>query len=535
MLPPLSLRLCSAIFLSFSLAACTFIFEEGGGTEGVDVPGLTGNFYISPNGDDDNDGKDPTRPFQTWSTALAILTPGDVLIALPGVYSDEATADGKATELPNIDCVSNVGCDGPCPPGAIGNPIEVWSSEPRQAILRPSNSWAAETLRIRDCQAWTVGGFIVEGALDPPDGAEEDVIRVSGGNNITLSGLLVHRDNVNVGGELLSVGGSSDLVVEDSGFYDFRNKAIVLVEATSARIRRVHVSGARSMGGGPEDDCANNGDIAVQVSGSADVVFDNIVVEGACQGMKIQPIGLQPSEGTKIYSSLVSSTGTGIECQVDCFACGEDEECCNTKGSCLDLRVQNTVIQGGRVGLELQSPVGAVVENVTIQATNSAAINVKNEPPEPPALLVPSAAVQMALISRTLIFNSDDGIDVTLSENTTKVESCNVDVTGETYIPANFLPTDSFAVDPQSTGCVAQPSSSWVMRNILGDGTTIGANVKFRTVEGAETTEELWEHEGFPCGALIQGVNDTGLSSCSDIHVRFGLGLEQCPLPDSPP
>jgi hypothetical protein len=76
------------------------------------------------------------------------------------------------------------------------------------------------------------------------------------------------------------------------------------------------------------------------------------------------------------------------------------------------------------------------------------------------------------------------------------------------------------------------PSTS-AMKGRGQGGADIGANVLFRSVDGALTSAPLWDTStgAFPCAAQVQGLNDVPDASCFDIHLRLNVGSAACPLP----
>jgi hypothetical protein len=62
-------------------------------------------------------------------------------------------------------------------------------------------------------------------------------------------------------------------------------------------------------------------------------------------------------------------------------------------------------------------------------------------------------------------------------------------------------------------------------------GADIGANIVYRYQDGVLTGDKLWGADGFPCGAVVAGVNDVPGAICRDLHERLNLGPGRCPFP----
>ncbi|MEZ4272836.1 MAG: sugar-binding protein, partial [Myxococcota bacterium] len=103
--------------------------------------------------------------------------------------------------------------------------------------------------------------------------------------------------------------------------------------------------------------------------------------------------------------------------------------------------------------------------------------------------------------------------------------------------PSSFDPntnvTHSTTLDPAFGTCrIYLPDSSPLKGKGKG-GADIGANVLYRYEDGVLTKEPLWNPTTgeFPCGAQIQGVNDTAGSSCFDVHKRLNVNTNGCAFP----
>jgi hypothetical protein len=82
--------------------------------------------------------------------------------------------------------------------------------------------------------------------------------------------------------------------------------------------------------------------------------------------------------------------------------------------------------------------------------------------------------------------------------------------------------------------CLAWIPDDSTMKGAGKDGADIGADVRYRYVDGALTTTPLWDPAtgAFPCGVQVAGVNDRAGDSCFDVHRRFNVQTNGCSLPD---
>ena len=103
----------------------------GGGLPGAPVTSelaidLTNAYFISPTGQDSNDGRSESRPFRTFSRAFSVMPGGNTLVLLDGVYS---VAAGTGT-------IHYLGTGSGQPPsGTASKPTEIWALHPGQVTV----------------------------------------------------------------------------------------------------------------------------------------------------------------------------------------------------------------------------------------------------------------------------------------------------------------------------------------------------------------------------------------------------------------
>jgi hypothetical protein len=101
----------------------------------------------------------------------------------------------------------------------------------------------------------------------------------------------------------------------------------------------------------------------------------------------------------------------------------------------------------------------------------------------------------------------------------------------------DFSPNDTRVLQPVTAAnddeCVAYLGPLSQLRGAAGADGDVGANVLYRYQDGTLTREPLWDPKtgGFPCGAVVPGINDDPAQSCIGVHERFRVGSEDCLLP----
>ena len=108
-----------ALFLAALIFACL-------GQIVIAQSATAATYYISPNGNDNNNGTSTTTAWQTFDRAWDALQPGDTLLLMDGTYTKATTG----LVQPNVRN------------GQPGNPITIWSHQRRPSRDR----WAGGEL-----------------------------------------------------------------------------------------------------------------------------------------------------------------------------------------------------------------------------------------------------------------------------------------------------------------------------------------------------------------------------------------------------
>jgi len=100
--------------------------------------------------------------------------------------------------------------------------------------------------------------------------------------------------------------------------------------------------------------------------------------------------------------------------------------------------------------------------------------------------------------------------------------------------------TSSLEIEPVGMGlgegqCAVFVPETSLMKGAGSDGGDIGAEILYRYEDGELTDEPLWDVEtgAFPCGAIVEGVNDVAGDSCLDFHEQVNANSNGCTLPYS--
>jgi len=198
------------------------------------IPGLcqATTYYISPSGDNGNDGLSSSYPWKTFSHAIPELDPGDTLIVMDGTYSVAA-----GTGLPSISCGSNANN------GTEGQPITIQAENERAALLESTGD-DNTAFRMSGCSYWNVIGLRGKSADLPTasGGKQHSVFEITGSNHIKLQRLLATHNNRYFNCATIAVSNSSYSLVEECEAYYFHRHGISIYRSDHITVRRSYVN-----------------------------------------------------------------------------------------------------------------------------------------------------------------------------------------------------------------------------------------------------------------------------------------------------
>ncbi|MFN8464136.1 MAG: DNRLRE domain-containing protein [Caldilineaceae bacterium] len=158
----------------------------------------TTTYYISPQGDDNNDGTSAAVPWQTFGHAWEVLEPGDTLVLLDGTYKGPTTG----VIQPNIRN------------GEPGKPITIKALNDGKAVIDGDG----QDIPVRLGENWGPSGaignwFVVEG-LVARNGTLSN-FRIEHGNNNVLRRISAYNASVDENAHAISIVWSDNNLVED--------------------------------------------------------------------------------------------------------------------------------------------------------------------------------------------------------------------------------------------------------------------------------------------------------------------------------
>ncbi len=509
--------------LPLLLLACGrigFDAKGDGAAPEIDAVPIPGNaLYISPQGDDDNNGSHES-PFLTFSFALSQLSAGNTLVALPGTYGI-STGTGNM----DVDCrPGSFACSGnPCKSGEAGSPIVIRAFEERTAHFVAEIGMEEHSISLRECHYIDVEGFTVQN-VDDPSGPWAN-IDVHGSSNIALRRNLLSRSNRMVNGHMLEINRSSRILVEENEFYDFHRDALIVWKSADVTARRNYAN-ARNYADLPDGYTSTDpasGDVAFACHHSARCRFENNISEGrTMDGISIIAGELLPN-GIVGAGDDVSVVGN-IVVRPNRFAMYARSDCDDAIDCPDEVTLSNLLI---RSNLFLLSPDHNLyvrgAQSVIIDHNSSLRNSIRVDLHADNANLDASVA-----ITNTLATDAD-GVGITVLQQL----AWSIDYTNSFGASPEFqtggetsgLGDNNSMIDPELAGCFHRIPQSSPMSGAGSDGSDIGANIIYRYQDGQLTNTLLWDADtgAFPCGATIPGVNGEG-DVCSSVHQRLGIG-----------
>ena len=484
-------------------------------------------FYVGPEGDDLNPGT-REKPWKTLAYATTALFPGQTLLLLDGDYRLETTG------------LLSVDCGGPPNHGRPDAPITVRAEHERGAVLHGDG--AAVPLELWGCSNWVIEGLLLmnEHNADVAKGTDVGTVAsLYSVRDLTLRRMLFMRPNHDRHTHILRIIEGVRVLVEECEAYDFYHNAFEAVRSYAVTFRRnyLHSRNAVSQGNTVSVDDPTRGEVAIQVEESSSCVLENNVAEVVGTGFSVvgRSIGSSytdpppyPVSGARLYGNLVrDSLGSGFRIETRC----DEASPCDAMPARIvtDTLLVNGVALQTPTGVSVNTAPGTRVDNMTLVDVKNGVVLTRG-PGNSGLSFSASAARSVVRGFSGVAFWATDAQDWSF-------DHCSAQAPATEAV--DFSPNDSRVQLPVTAGnddaCVAYLGSDSLLRGAAGADGDVGANVLYRYQDGTLTHQPLWEPVtgGFPCGAVVAGVNDDPSQSCIGVHERFRVGSAECALPDT--
>jgi len=521
------------------------------------APGLAhaAVYYISPDGDDANAGTAEETPWQTFAFAVPQLMPGDELVLLDGVYEPGSTGFFDAV------CTDPAGWETAANHGTASSPISVRALNERQAWLQGDGSFFP--FKIFRCSYWNFEGLRVSNG-DFLGGEDEwDVkhnVYVSEADHLEFRRFLVHDVNRYYNSAGIQLISSTDVLVEESELYFFHRHGIDanLCERITVRRTYINARGAADIEEGfvSHACCEGGGDEAVSLYYSSDSIVENSVsvdsehvfsitglytVLGNPGGRDNQSLGnisyrdLRPGSWQSRFEASGEPMVGGGGLARDLLVIGKPETTAQILWGLTDHVSENMT------WLDLPGSIEDPDYASTIAVSTAGSFV---------TCLDLGSSCDFTLRDSLFLNNAEPLFfgeqDSAVQWRVEHSNAWNQDAPEAGFGAAEAVDdeegdyTSSLEIEPVGMGlgegqCAVFVPETSLMKGAGSDGGDIGAEILYRYEDGELTDEPLWDVEtgAFPCGAIVEGVNDVAGDSCFDFHEQVNANSNGCTLPYS--
>jgi hypothetical protein len=476
------------------------------------TPNPTGlTFYISPTGSDSNSGTSSSSPWKTFAFAIPQLQPGDTLILMDGTYN--ASNSGYL----NINCATNA------PNGTATKPITVKAKNERKAFIQ-SNGTAAP-VSIQNCSYWILEGIRAANADNSSSSNDKShVFSVKNSSSIKLRRMLGAYPNRYYNAHVYSIGYSNNILVEESEAYYFHRHGFSIYQSSFVTLRRNYANsrGYPDLQDGYKSIQTNKGDEGLVFYNSTDSLMENNISEGNYyigdygeRNMLVGNISFNSSQGFAVSKPTTSE-----------FFSRDNSY------------INNVAFSNSQNGFFSRSQERTIIENCTSidNGGNGFVADNGRDPRHYPSATWPNITPSIDIENSLSLSNPSSGFIIANSDEFEYRILNNLDAFDNktNYGAGTETRTNSISTDPQmydsstGLGCIVYVPESSPIKAM-----NIGANIIYRSENGATTSTKLWDQTTgqFPCGAVIAGINDNPSTSCIGVHERLNVGVNGCPIP----
>jgi hypothetical protein len=509
--------------------------------------------YIAPDGDDANAGLSAEAPLRTFDEAVSLLTPGDTLVLLDGVYTENQSG------FLNADCDSNAVS------GTEKVPITVMAKNERKAWIKSNGS--ATPVALRNCSYWDVNGL--RASSGDYEGGASNIFLIINSDHVRTRRLLLHHANRYENSTGLQIMRSHRILVEDTEVYHFHRHGISTYQSDRITIRRAYVDARDAEDLDDEDAwgshrcCRKAGDEGFSFYFTSNSILENSISTHSEQLSIIsgvETVGGHPGgQNIKVLGSISLKDLRPGFLQSRKF---KDPGRPYT-GPAKNIIYKDYLIVGGQQ-IDEGNPFSPIVaQDLTIDGATW--VNTKHTPiyanPDTRELKTRfflgcgqeevggcdydvrnALFLNGAFHDETLLYAPErNGLDFLLKYANAWGRSGRSFGVAEDISDNAGQYQQSMNVQPTKMGlgqgeCIVFVPGDSNMSGAGKNGQDIGANILYRYVNGELTDEPLWDPVtgAFPHGAVIEdSPNDPGLHDrvAANVHKRLNVNTNGCTLP----
>jgi hypothetical protein len=348
-------------------------------------------------------------------------------------------------------------------------------------------------------------------------------------HNIVIKNVLLSNPNRYGNLALLQMTGVTDVLVEDSEFYNFHRGAIGIKPGTRVTIRRVYCNPRIGglAGGYPNGHGTAGGDACISFYPCQDCIVENSIADGSPKPLwlvELNATGEVPLRGNRILGSIGYNTGmNGIYL--------------NARGKSLQTMPQNNTVENVSIynhrsnsAIRNSDAKNTIIKNVTLVGSGSRRGVTTDQRGYGDGVYSTSMTNVLSYNQAEYGFVVQSGVQ-TWTGN--EMNSYNNRYVAYPFPSSKW--TNLTTSNPVLGTCIAWiPDGSPVKRAGVG-GADIGANILYRYQNGVLTSVPLWNKTtgAFPYGALVPGLNNIAGQSLYDVHTRLNINRNGCSFPVS--
>jgi hypothetical protein len=492
-------------------------------------------YYISPTGNDSNNGTSQSTPWKRFSRAITgspKLAPGDTLNLLNGTYSP-----GAGTGFLHIDC--NAGANN----GSSGSPITVQAVNERQALIQGDGS--AQPVELFNCSYWNIIGLHVSDIPFAVHNENDGTFDLINDSHLLIRRNILDHSNYCFNNHLMPVGPAVIFsVIEENEFYYYHRHSIsTWTNSHDNEIRRNYINprnwGNSAVETGVCTPYPTNGNDSTASYADNNDTWENNIVENASEAYSNDPEGYNGGLCTtslfniQWLGNIALSTGYGLQSSA------------HSVGTACVLQnisaVNDVFINQSVIPVFMRSAVGTVIKNVSIFNTANPPAYAgnyaqDNDPGE-------NGAGSTSTITNTEIIPnlSFPGYTDSCSTNCVSPSSMNISNSGSQGQSGSSLATvtvtNPILANPAGFGScyLWVPDGATALKGKGVGGADVGANVLYQYIGGTLTTNKLWDTTtGAPlfAGATVAGLNDMAANSACVNNANFPASGTGCSLFD---
>lgn len=474
-------------------------------------------FYVSPTGSNSNSGSQA----EPWLSFAHALDPsrawcGDKLVLLDGTYGD-GTPTGKI-DLNGATCTA-------------GNELTIAAQNQRKAkIVTNGTAWA---VRVKESAYVTIDGLYARSADSQTAAGPGIPFGAYQSKHVTIRNTVARNVNRYENAPMYSVFESQDVLLEDNEAYIFHRHCVTGWKSERVVVRRQYCNprGGRIAGGvaGP----LGQADGLFSMYPCKDCILENSIQDGTTHGAFLNEMNATYGnnilmKGSKVLGSICykCKTGNGI------YLNARNNPGVNNTPHDITIRdVAFIDFDSKSAMVRVSDGMNVVVDHISGTSTVAAGQGIsaddtsKGTGPSQNSITMTNSLVSGVTGNgfRVIGYDTWSGDKLVSYDNGTAFSPA---------LPANW--TNASTAAPEWGACKLWIPADSPLKGAGTNGSDIGANILYRTVDGMLTSDPLWDPT---TGAFLHGAEDVDGTnrvvgeSLFDIHTRLNVNTQGCPFP----